>query len=282
MRAIGPANWAKVPANWAKVPTNWGRMPKPAEVSVSARLLSILAAFEGSSQPLSIAQISTKTAIPLSTTYRMVGDLEGWGALGKTPDGRFQVGVRIWELGQHAGLSQREQVVRPFLQDLFDLVHENVHMAIRQGSNALFVDKIYGSRKIPMSRVGSKLPLHATAVGRVLLAAEPKWFIGAYLDKTLVAPTAKTTFKPQELEVELRVVKRQGFAITVEQMRLGASSIAVPLVVNNETIASVGIVMESGRSNELQALLPYLLGTAERMQQALTPNKQRLPRVNLR
>jgi DNA-binding IclR family transcriptional regulator len=256
---------------------------KVADVSVSARILSILAAFEGSARPLSIAQISAKTQIPLSSTYRMVSDLEDWGALARNQDGSYQVGVRIWELGQMAGLSQREHVVRPFLQDLFDLVHENVHMAIRQGANALYVDKIYGSRKMPVvSRVGSKLPLHATAVGRVLLAAEPDWFIRAYLDKKLVAPTAKTTLERESLVTELRKVTNQGYAITVEQMRIGASSLAVPIVVGGETIASVGIVLESARSPELLPLLPYLKGTVERIQAALSPNQKRAPRPNLR
>lgn len=262
-------------------------MPKTAlktnEVSVAARLLSILAAFEGSGRPLTIAQVAAKTQIPLSSTYRMVADLEDWGALSKNASGSYQIGVRIWELGQMAGLSQREHIVRPFLQDLFDLLHENVHMAVRQGANALYVDKIYGSRKMPLiSRVGSKLPLHATAVGRVLLAAEPDWFIGAYLDKNLVAPTPKTTLDRETLMVEMRKVSNQGYAVTVEQMRIGSCSLAAPIVVMGETIASVGIVLEAERSSELLPLLPYLKGTVERIQNALTPSQKRFPKPNLR
>ncbi|MEN9715123.1 MAG: HTH-type transcriptional regulator KipR [Actinomycetota bacterium] len=258
-------------------------MPKSADVSVSARLLSILAAFEGSNRPLTVSEIAEKTGLATSTTYRMVGDLEAWGALAKNSDGSYQVGVRIWELGQHAGVSQREQIVRPYLQDLFDLVHENVHMAVRQGARALYVDKIYGSRKVPMiSRVGSKLPLHATAVGRVLLAAEPDWFIKAYLDKKLVAPTEKTLHEGESLRKELRQVSRQGYALTLEQMRLGASSIAVPVIVGTETIASVGIVLESDRAAELMSLLPYLSGTVERIQEALLPIRRKRPKVNIR
>jgi DNA-binding IclR family transcriptional regulator len=257
-------------------------LEKASEASVSARLLSILAAFESSSQPLRIAQISAKTNIPLSSAYRLTSVLEDWGAISKNPDGRYQVGVRIWELGQHAVLSQREHVVRPYLQDLFDLLHENVHLAIRQGSSALYVDKIYGSKKLPtVSRIGSKLPLHATAVGRVLLAAEPNWFMHAYLERKLIAPTPKTLLVKQELELELRLVARQGYSITVEQMRLGASSIALPVVVDGETIAAIGIVLESSRGDELQKLLPYLKGTVERIQNALTPSQRRTPRVNL-
>lgn len=256
---------------------------KEPEKSVTGRLLAILSAFEASSRPLSISQIVDKTGLPTSTAYRMVADLQEWGALSRNADGSFQVGVRIWELGQHASLSQREHVVRPFLQDLFDLTHENVHMAIRQGASALFVDKIYGSRKLPIvSRVGSRLPLHATAVGRVLLAAEPAWFQRAYLEKSLVAPTSKTTLEKQALEQELKQVAAQGFAVTLEQMRIGASSIAVPVVVLGETIASVGIVLDSDREDELQKLLPFLKGTVDRIQQALTPSSNRRPRINVR
>lgn len=259
------------------------KLVKEPEISVAGRLLSILGAFEASSRPLSIGQIAEKTGLPTSTAYRMVADLQEWGALTKNTDGTFQVGVRIWELAQHASLSQREHVVRPFLQDLFDLLHENVHMAVRQGASALFVDKIYGSRKLPIvSRVGSRLPLHATAVGRVLLAAEPAWFQRAYLDKSLIAPTAKTTLEKQTLEQELKQVAAQGFAVTLEQMRIGASSIAVPVAVLGETIASVGIVVDSAREDELQKLLPFLKGTVDRIQLALTPSSNRRPRINVR
>ncbi|MFM6977624.1 MAG: IclR family transcriptional regulator [Micrococcales bacterium] len=257
-------------------------MAKKAQESVTGRILSILEAFESSNKALSIAEISSATGLPVSTTYRLVGELQSWGAISKTSDGNFQVGIRIWELGQHAGLSQREHVVRPYLQDLFDLTHENVHLAVRQGATALYVDKIYGSKKVPMvSRVGSKLPLHSTAVGRVLLAAEPQWFVKTYLDKKLVAPTTKTNLDRDSLESQLRQAQKQGYAMTVEQMRLGASSIAVPVVVEGTTIAAIGIVVESAREQELQRLLPLLKGTADRIQQALTPAK-RATNISLR
>jgi len=243
-----------------------------AEVSVTARLLSVLGAFEGSPKPITVSQISDKTGIPISTAYRMVADLVEWGALVKNANGTYHIGTRLWEIGQQAGVSQRDHVIRPFLQDLFDLVHENVHMAIRQNTNALYVDKIYGSKKLPeVTRIGSKLPLHATAVGRVLLAAEPEWFVQAYLGGKLVAPTPRTTIDPVELRHELRMVSQQGFSTTSEQMRLGASSIAVPIILRGQTVAAVGLVVDAKRFLDLQPLLPYLKGTVERIQVALQP-----------
>jgi DNA-binding IclR family transcriptional regulator len=244
--------------------------------SLVKRLLCLLEAFESTSKPQTATDLSYKTGIPLSTTYRLLAELVGWGALARNSNGAYYIGVRLWELGQMAGLSQREHIVRPFLQDLFELVHENVHMAIRQGATALYVDKIYGSKKLPeVARIGSKLPLHTTAVGRVLLASEPEWFIEAYVNGKLVAPTPKTVVEPQELYDELKFVKKQGYSITSEQTRLGASSIALPIVVLGKTIAAVGIVLDSKRVGELPELLPYLRGTVERIELALKPASKR-------
>lgn len=238
----------------------------PAAPSVTARSLAVLAAFENSPGALSVARIAQRAHLPLSTTYRLVHELEQWGALDKSADGKFHVGMRIWELGQLAGRRLRDRRARPFLQDLFDLTHENVHMAVRQGTQVLYVDKIYGSRKVPIvSRVGGRLPLHTTAVGRVLLASEPQWFIDAYLDKELEAPTVKTTIDREELAAEIKEVARKGFSIAIEQMRMGACSVAVPLVLDGETVGAIGLVLESQRSNEIARLLPMLQGTAERI-----------------
>lgn len=247
-------------------------MTSTSDHSLVKRLFCLLESFESTSKPQTAKEIARKTEIPLSTTYRLLSYLVEWGALARNPSGAYYVGVRLWELGQMAGLSQREHVVRPYLQDLFELVHENVHMAIRQGSNALYVDKIYGSKKLPeVARIGSKLPLHTTAVGRVLLASEPEWFVEAFLNGKLAAPTPKTLVDPQGLYDELKFVKKEGYSITSEQTRLGASSIAVPIIVLGKTIASVGIVLDSKRSTELPELLPYLAGTVERIELALTP-----------
>ena len=239
--------------------------------SVTARSLAVLAAFENSSGALSVARIAQRAHLPVSTTYRLVHELETWGALDKNVDGKYQVGMRIWELGQLAGLRLRDRRARPFLQDLFDLTHENVHMAVRQGAQALYVDKIYGSRKVPVvSRVGGRLPLHATAVGRVLLAAEPKWFIEAYLDKELEAPTMKTMIDRTELSQAIKQTADQGYSIAIEQMRVGACSVAVPLIVDGQTVASIGLVLEAHRSGEIKRLLPMLQGTVDRIQKALS------------
>ena len=199
----------------------------------------------------------------------MVHELEQWGGLRKGSDGKYQVGFRIWELGQLAGRRLRDRA-HPFLQDLFDLTHENVHLAIREGTQSLYVDKIYSSRKMPqVSRIGGRLPLHATAVGRVLLAAQPDWFVDAYLQRELEAPTPKTVTDPRMLTQLIDDVRRDGYSVTIEQMRINALSVALPVVFNNQTVAALGLVFEAHRYREVQRFMPQLRGTTERIEFAM-------------
>jgi DNA-binding IclR family transcriptional regulator len=234
--------------------------------SVTSRALSILAAFENTTGSLSVARIAQRAHLPLSTTYRLIAELEEWGGLRRGSDGKYQIGFRIWELGQMAGRRLRDRA-HPFLQDLFELAHENVHMAIREGVQSLYVDKIYGTKKMPqISRLGGRLPLHATAVGRILLASQPDWFVDAYLERELEAPTPKTVTDPQELRAVIAEVRKTQFSVTHEQMRLDAMSLAVPVVFNGGVVAAVGLVIDANRSREVPRLLPLLKGTVERIE----------------
>ena len=99
--------------------------------TVTSRVLSILAVFESSLAPRSLTDIAQETGLALSTTHRLVKELEEWDALQRDAQGRYQIGIRLWELGQHAGRQVRD-IARPLLQDLFSLTQETVHIAIRE------------------------------------------------------------------------------------------------------------------------------------------------------
>ncbi len=215
--------------------------------SVTSRALSILAAFENTTGSLSVSRIAQRAHLPLSTTYRLIAELEEWGGLRRGSDGKYQIGFRIWELGQMAGRRLRDRA-HPFLQDLFELAHENVHMAIREGVQSLYVDKIYGTKHMPkISRLGGRLPLHATAVGRLLLASQPDWFVDAYLERELEAPTPKTVTDPVELRAIIEEVRATNYSVTNEQMRLDAMSLAVPVVFHGGQRRAVGRHLLRGR-----------------------------------
>lgn len=235
--------------------------------SVTGRALSILAVFEKSLAPRSLTEISEETGIPLSTAHRLLAELEEWDALQRDAAGRYQIGLRLWELGQHAGRQVRE-IARPLLQDLYSLTHETVHIAVREGMDVLYIDRVYGSSRVPKaSRVGGRLPLHATAVGKALLAHEDSWLREAVLSGPLESRTPLTHVDPSALRVELEVIHARGYALTVDEVRLGSASIAVPVFQRDGNVgAALGIVSESGQAASLERHLPALRGIARRIE----------------
>ena len=235
--------------------------------SVTGRVLSILAVFEKSLSPRSLTEISQETGLALSTTHRLIGELEQWGAVQRDDDGRYQIGLRLWERGQHAGPHVRE-IARPLLQDLYSLTQETVHIAVRDRTEALYIDRVYGSRRVPQaSRVGGRLPLHATAVGKVLLAFEESWLREAVLARPLESRTARTHVDPQALRAELAVIRERGYALTNAEVRLGSASIAVPIFQRDGGIgAALGLVTTGEGFPIIERHLPALRGIARRIE----------------
>lgn len=228
----------------------------------------MLAAFEDRGGSLSLSEIAAHADIPLPTAHRLITELLDWGAVERTPEGRYVVGLRLWEVSQNAGRQLRD-TARPFLQDLFSLTHETSHIAIRDGRDALYIDRVYGSKRVPRaSRVGGRLPLHATAVGKVLLAHDEDWVREAYLASALEAPTRRTHINADRLLDELIVVRAQGYAVTVEEMRDGSCSIAVP-VSTAPAKSALGLVMLSTQAGQMTRHLPALRGVAGRIEAAV-------------
>ncbi|MFD4351182.1 IclR family transcriptional regulator [Nocardia sp. NPDC058518] len=252
--------------------------------TVTSKALALLGAFESGPNALSLSDLAEFADLPLPTAHRLVGELVGWGALERDEQGRYTVGLRLWTVAQNAGRHLRD-TARPYLQDLFSLTHETAHIAIRDGNEALYIDRIYGSTRVPRaSRVGGRLPLHATAVGKVLLAYEEDWVREAYLAHRLEAATKHTHVVPGRLAAELRKVRDEGFATTQEEVREGSCSIAVPVRLDPHP-AAIGLVMLSNQGATMTRHLPTLRGIAHRIETAAgrpQPSLARIPRRSIR
>lgn len=230
--------------------------------TVTSRVLAILGAFDAEHPLLSLTDLARRSGLALSTVHRLAAELEEGHALSRAPDGRLRIGLRLWELGQ-LGPSRLQDVAHPWLQDLFAGTGENVHLAVRDGLEVLYVDKVHGRRAVPIvSRVGSRLPMHPTGVGKALLAFEPDWFVEAYLRRSLERPTSHTITEPGRLARELATVRAQGYALTYEEMTLGSCSAAAPVLVDGRPVAALGIVLASRRARELPRLVDPLLHAA--------------------
>lgn len=213
--------------------------------TVASRALAVLGTFDEQHRRLRLAELSARSGLPLSTTHRLVAELVAWGALRRLPSGEFVIGRRLWNLGLLAPMQTGlRETASPFLHDLYGATLATVHLAVREGLEVLYVDTLRGHASVPIvSRVGSHLPLHATGVGKVLLAHAPDDVRRAVLEGPLPRPTRYTITQPAMLERQLARVRSDGYATTSEEMTLGACSAAVPVTVGGQVVAALGIVV---------------------------------------
>ena len=240
--------------------------------TVTSRALAVLDAFDDDHPRLSLSDIARRAGLPLSTAHRLVAELERWRGLARRDDGRYEVGRRIWDLGLLAPVHRElREVALPFMQDVFAATRENVHLAVREGRSALYVERISGTSAVPLaSRAGSRLPLHATGVGKVLLAHAPAQ-VQVQVLLSLPAVTAHTVTDPRRLRAQLAEVRRRGFARTVDEMTLGTSSLAVPVPEpGGGVLAALGLVV-AGARRDLVRLAPALQVAARAIAREVQP-----------
>lgn len=214
--------------------------------SVTSRALGLLACFDDEHRRLTLTALAHRAGVPVGTAHRLVAELSRWGALERAADGHYVVGRRIWDLGRlapvQAGLVE---TASPYLHDLYGATRATVHLAVRDGLQVLYLDRLRGHTSVPVvSTIGSRLPLHSTGVGKILLAHAPPEIRKGALSR-LVRVTPYTITQPGQLIRELDRALVDGYATTSEEMSLGACSVAVPVVGEGEVVAALGLVVAS-------------------------------------
>lgn len=143
-----------------------------------------------------------------------------------------------------------DEVAAPFLQDLYAGTMATIHLAIRDAARVLYLERLSGQRSVPVvSRTGSRLALHATGVGKVLLAYAPPDVQHKVLSP-LRRITPYTITQPARLRAQLDRVLADGYATTADEMTLGACSVAVPIRRGDDVVAALGIVVPSLRRDK--------------------------------
>ena len=242
----------------------------PATKSVTGRALAVLDSFDATHRRQSLAAICRRTGLPLTTVHRLVHELELGAALVRGADGDYEIGSKIWRLGTLASVHvELREVALPYMEDVYELGNDAVQVAVLDGLRCLVVDRIAGSRTISvLSKPGSRLPLHATGVGKVLLA-----FGGTELQDAVLGSldryTDRTITDVATVRSQLTTIRSQGFAVTHEELAPGATSVAVPLRgKGGAVIAALGVVSSSDNT-EISRMVPVLQVTAAALSKKL-------------
>ncbi|MBA9005567.1 IclR family transcriptional regulator [Thermomonospora cellulosilytica] len=241
--------------------------PQRRPIGVTAKVIAILEAFTGmppGDGGLTLTEICRRAGLPLATGHRLVGELTAGGFLERSADGAYRIGLRLWRIATRtpvaAGL---RELALPHMEDLYAATQENVQLAVLREGRALYIERLRGPRSVPIvTRVGAELPLHATGVGKVLLAFADPARQEEIIAAGLPAHTAHTITDPDRLRTELAEVRRQGYALTREEMTLGSCSVAAPVRDGRcRVIAAISLVARSGATDP-RRLAPTVLTAA--------------------
>lgn len=227
------------------------------ERSVAQKLFAIAEAF-AAKEELTLTQIAAAANLPVSTAHRMLASWTEWGGLERTASGSYRVGIKLWRLGARRTTAERlRAIARPYLEDLLDATEENVHIAVRDGLGAVYLERISSPNAVRViSDVGTRLPLHATGVGLVLLAHSPIEVFDEVVASKPRQYLPNTITDPKALRRRLAEIRATGISRSVEEMTPGAFSMAAPVVdAHGEVVAAVSIIAHVERLAEPQFAL---------------------------
>ncbi|WP_329114883.1 IclR family transcriptional regulator [Streptomyces sp. NBC_01465] len=246
-------------------------MTGPAARSAADRLLSVLGAFDHDHTALGLTDLARRAGLALPTAHRLVAELVRWGALERAESGAYSIGLHLWEVAALAprSLSLRRAAM-PFLEDLYEATHENVQLAVRDGLDVVYIERISGRSAVGVrAEVGARWPLHATGVGLALLAHCDRQIQDRVCAGPLAAFTPYTVTAPARLRLMLAEVRRTGCAVSDRQITDDALSVAAPVRGLQGAVTAAVSVVVPVKDARTPALIPAVRLAARGISRAL-------------
>ncbi|MBF4163100.1 IclR family transcriptional regulator [Nocardioides acrostichi] len=216
--------------------------------TVLGRAVSLLRTFSFEEPVLTLSELSRRTGLHKATAHRLCRELVEHRLLDRVPGG-YRLSRGLFELGMRASTERTlTEVALPFLQDLYERTHETVHLGVREGSDVVYLLKIGGHRQARSpSRTGGRMPLHATAIGKMLLAHADPGDVASLLTGPLERVTAHTVTAPGILHRQLERALDEGVAFEHEESAPGLTCVAAPVTVGEDVVAAVSAAGPLGR-----------------------------------
>jgi len=224
----------------------------------------------------SVTELSRLLRLPRANVYRLVAALGAKGLVQPLASDRrrYQLGLRLLDLGERVrrGLNLR-QVALGHMQALSEATGESVYLAVRDGWEGVVIEGVDSPRNLRLyTRIGARMPLHGGAATKVLLAWAPADEAEPMIRAGLPRYTPRTITDPVRLRAHLAQIRRDGHALSREELDDGATGIGVP--VRDHTGAVVAGLSLSGPSHRftdraLPRLIREVVRTGARISAAL-------------
>jgi DNA-binding IclR family transcriptional regulator len=227
--------------------------------AVLDRLTALLEAFDDEDAGMGVSELARRANLPKSTVSRACTELVRHGLLDRQGD-RLHLGIRLFEWGQAVEVPRTfRRLARPTLNELRDLTGQTVRLAVLEETTAVIVAVAAAvATRSPAMRVGARLPLHATALGRALLAWSPDRLAERVIDDGLSPRTPRTVRTGADLRAHLAEARRTGSATEAEEHLPGHDAAAVPVLASGRRVVAALSVEGPSGTVHLPAVLSAL------------------------
>ncbi|AQV97112.1 IclR family transcriptional regulator [Cupriavidus necator] len=216
------------------------------------RGLRLLAEFSSRERTLSAAELARRLKVPRSTVFRLLATLEMMGFVERTDGGReFRLGMAVLRLGfDYLASLELTELGRPLLDRLRDEIHYPCNLVVRDGRSIVYVAKSVASRPFASTvNVGTRLPAHATVLGRVLLEDLSLAELRAlYPEERLEVYSENTPRTVEELYEMVQRDRQRGYVLHEGFFEASISTIAAPVRDRSgKVVAALGATIPASR-----------------------------------
>lgn len=202
------------------------------EIQVIDRAVDLLDALARSTHSARLKILSADTGLHPSTAFRILGSLVEHGLVDRDAAGEYRLGPRLLAWGErvHARIDLRSEA-RPIMEWLRDQIGETVNLTLREGDEVVYIERATAKQAIRVEQViGSRAPLHVTAVGKLMLGELGDTAIHEYVARTGLKPYTKNTLATEAaLLNEVHQATKNAYALDNEEAELGVGCMGVLL-----------------------------------------------------
>lgn len=251
----------------------------PSGESLISRVVRVLGAIaDQDPHGKSVRETAKLAHLPVSTTYRLLFELEAEGLVTRAgDDGGWKHGTRLWEMAlSGAPLEGLREASVSAMEDLVASLEVHVSLGILDRNEILYIERFAPhSHTENITAVARRLPVHATSGGLTLMAYAPSNEQELLLNRDLKKFTETTSTDPHELRRILAKIRQEGFCITPGAVISQSTGISVPILGElGHAIATLTIIIPVG-DHHVERLVPHLKFASRAIQRQLgiNPNK---------
>ena len=229
-------------------------------IQVIDRVTALLEAITTHPEPSSLKYLSAETRLHPSTAFRILNALAQHGLVERTSAGRYALGVKLLHFGSHVhGKVDLLREAKPIMEWLRSQVGETVNLTVREADEVVYVERAISNRMMRVEQViGSRAPLHVTAVGKLFLSEGGEKACREYARRTgLPRYTPNTFTQVTKLWAQIESAHKQGYALDNEEAEQGVACIGVP-VHDNHGIMVAGLSISAPRDRRQQSWVPLI------------------------